>query len=97
MNKEINENRTPKLLIIGHAKHSKDTMAEILHEHFGLKYISSSQAAADIFIYGALKDKYGYDISANDNNGNSVEICNISEKYIKQFQKNLNKLINNME
>ena len=43
------------------------------------------------------KDKYGYDISANDNNGNSVEICNISEKYIKQFQKNLNKLINNME
>ena len=55
------KNKYPKLLIVGHAKHSKDTMAEILNEHFGLKYISSSQAAADIFIYGALKDKYGYE------------------------------------
>ena len=49
-----------KLLIIGDACHGKDTLAEILNEHFGLKFISSSQACADIFIYDALKDKYGY-------------------------------------
>ena len=50
----------PKLLIIGSARHGKDSMAEILQENFGLKFKSSSQAAAEIFIYDALKEKYGY-------------------------------------
>lgn len=49
-----------KFLIIGHARSGKDTMAEILHAEFGLNYIGSSQACADIFIYDALKDKHGY-------------------------------------
>lgn len=49
-----------KFLVIGHARHAKDTFAEILEEVYGLKFISSSQAAADIFLYEALKDKYGY-------------------------------------
>lgn len=50
----------PRLLIIGNARHGKDTFAEILRDNFGLKFESSSQAAADIFIYDTLKDKYGY-------------------------------------
>ncbi len=50
----------PKLLIIGHGRHGKDSMAELLGEHFGLKFKSSSQAAAEIFIYDELKEKYGY-------------------------------------
>lgn len=49
-----------KFLVIGHARHGKDTFAEILEEVFGLKFESSSQSAADIFIYDELKDKYGY-------------------------------------
>lgn len=49
-----------RLLIIGHARHGKDTVAEMIHETFGLTFRSSSQAAADIFIYDRLKDKYGY-------------------------------------
>ena len=49
-----------KLLLIGSASHGKDTLAEILRDEFGLSFISSSQACADIFIYDALKDKYGY-------------------------------------
>lgn len=49
-----------KLLIIGHARHGKDTIAEILAEEFFMTFQSSSQAAADIFIYDVLKDKYGY-------------------------------------
>ena len=49
-----------RLLIIGHARHGKDTLAELLHEYFGLKFISSSQACSEIFIYNELKDKYGY-------------------------------------
>jgi len=52
--------KTIKLLILGSARHGKDTFAEVLNEEFGLKYQSSSQASADIFLYEALKDKYGY-------------------------------------
>jgi len=49
-----------KILIIGNARHGKDTVAEMLNENFGITHKSSSQAAADIFIYDVLKDKYGY-------------------------------------
>lgn len=49
-----------KFLIIGSARHGKDTFAELLNEFFGFKFKSSSQAAAEIFIYDELKDKYGY-------------------------------------
>lgn len=49
-----------KLLVISHMRWGKDTFAEILNKNFGLTYQSSSQAAADIFIYDELKDKYGY-------------------------------------
>ena len=52
--------KTPKLLILGSARHGKDTLAELLRDHFGFKFISSSQAAADIFIFDELKEKYGY-------------------------------------
>ena len=49
-----------KYLIISHKRWGKDTLAEILNKHFGMKFASSSQTAADIFIYDALKEKYGY-------------------------------------
>jgi hypothetical protein len=55
-----NKKQFPRLLILGSARHGKDSFAEILNEQFGLKYQSSSQASADIFLYDALKDKYGY-------------------------------------
>jgi hypothetical protein len=49
-----------KILIIGHARHGKDTVAEMLNKHFGFTFESSSQAAARIFLYDLLKEKYGY-------------------------------------
>jgi hypothetical protein len=49
-----------KICIIGHARHGKDTVANILCDMFGYKHLSSSMAASDIFLYEALKDKYGY-------------------------------------
>ena len=49
-----------KLLILGNARHGKDTLAELFQEHFGLTFMSSSQASADFFLYDQLKDKYGY-------------------------------------
>jgi adenylate kinase family enzyme len=36
-----------KLMILGPARHGKDTVAEILSEAYGLKFISSSFAAAE--------------------------------------------------
>lgn len=49
-----------KILIIGHARHGKDTLANALSFWYGLNYKGSSEAASEIFIYDALKEKYGY-------------------------------------
>lgn len=57
--KFMNHNK-PKVLIIGSARHGKDTVAEILSRRFDLKFESSSEAASRLFIYDKLKKKYGY-------------------------------------
>ena len=57
------KNNQPKLLIIGSMRHGKDSLAEILRDEFGMTFESSSQSAADIFLYDLLKDKYGYENS----------------------------------
>jgi adenosyl cobinamide kinase/adenosyl cobinamide phosphate guanylyltransferase len=57
------KSKFPRLLVLGNARHGKDTFAEILRDNFGLKFISSSQAAADIFIYDELSEKYDYKTS----------------------------------
>jgi hypothetical protein len=56
----VNNKNYPKLLLIGNARHGKDSLAEILNEEFGYTFESSSQSAANIFLYDLLKDKYGY-------------------------------------
>jgi hypothetical protein len=53
-------NKKKKLLIIGHARHGKDTVAEFLNEIYGYTFKSSSEAASEIFLYDALKEKYNY-------------------------------------
>lgn len=49
-----------KILIIGHARHGKDTAAEMLQQLYGYTFESSSVAAARIFLFDVLKEKYGY-------------------------------------
>ena len=49
-----------KLLIIGHARHGKDTVAAMLKEEFGLTHLASSEASSTIFVFAVLKEKYGY-------------------------------------
>lgn len=49
-----------KILIIGHARHGKDTLAELWRDEFGMTFCSSSMKAAEIFIFDELKGKYGY-------------------------------------
>ena len=50
-----------KLLVIGHGRHGKDTVCEILRDKYGYTFESSSKFCSKLFIYHNLKDKYGYD------------------------------------
>lgn len=47
-----------KLLIIGHGRHGKDTMAQYFKDVFGQTFSSSSMAAAEIFIFDKLRHLY---------------------------------------
>jgi hypothetical protein len=49
-----------KLLVIGHGRHGKDTVCEILSDKYGYSFESSSRFCSKLFIYNMLKDKYGY-------------------------------------
>lgn len=53
----------PKIVIIGHARHGKDTLARAFKALYNLSFTGSSEAASDLFIYNILKDKYGYKTS----------------------------------
>lgn len=55
------EVRKPRLLIVGHGRHGKDELASIFKKNYSLRFSSSSEAAAKIFIYDALKDERGYE------------------------------------
>jgi hypothetical protein len=56
----IRKSYNKKLLIIGHARHGKDTVCEILRDDYGLTFESSSKFCSKLFIHDMLKDKYGY-------------------------------------
>ena len=49
-----------KLLVIGHGRHGKDTVCEMLRDEYGYTFESSSQFCSKLFIYNDLKEKYGY-------------------------------------
>lgn len=50
----------PKLLVIGHGRHGKDTVCDILKESYQFSFDSSSQFCSRLFIFDQLKDQYGY-------------------------------------
>jgi len=52
--------QTPKLMIVGHGRHGKDTACEILRDKYGFTFESSSKFCSKLFIFDQLKDKYGY-------------------------------------
>ena len=49
-----------KLLVIGHGRHGKDTVCEILRDRYGYTFESSSKFCSKLFIYNDLKNKYNY-------------------------------------
>jgi len=52
--------RPPKLMIIGHARHGKDTVAEFIARSYALTYESSSHFAARKFIFEKLCQQHNY-------------------------------------
>jgi hypothetical protein len=73
----------PKILVIGHGRHGKDTVCEILEEKYGFSFESSSRFCSKAFVYNELKDKYNYDTEEecyNDRHPHRAEwydaICN---------------------
>ena len=50
----------PKLLVIGHGRHGKDTVCEYLNEKYGFDFKSSSKFCSERFIFDMLKDQHGY-------------------------------------
>ena len=55
----------PKIIVLGYARHGKDSVCELLARH-GYTFKSSSLFACEKVVYPALKDKYGYE---------SIEAC----------------------
>lgn len=49
-----------RLLIIGAARHGKDSVCQILKDGWGYDFVSSSMAALEKVIYPVLQPKYGY-------------------------------------
>jgi hypothetical protein len=49
-----------KILILGHGRHGKDALAEIIRDKYGFTFVSSSRWANGSAVYPELKEKYGY-------------------------------------
>lgn len=50
----------PKILIIGYARHGKDSVAEILRDGWGYKFCSSSMAACEKVVFPVMSKQEGY-------------------------------------
>ena len=50
----------PKLMIIGHARHGKDTVCEYIVNKYNFEYESSSHFAARHFIFDELRVRFNY-------------------------------------
>lgn len=49
-----------KIMVVGHKEHGKDTVSEYMEKKYGMKFISSSWMACQLFMFDLLKDTYGY-------------------------------------
>ena len=50
-----------KLLVIGHGRHGKDTVSELIRDIYDLSFESSSKFCSKHFIFDELKEKYKYE------------------------------------
>lgn len=86
----------PKLLIIGHGRHGKDTVCEILQKHYGYRFRSSSDFCAEHLMFPLLKEKHNYKNFKecfNDRHNHRDEWYNAISNYCKDDQTRLGKEI----
>jgi len=50
----------PKLLIIGHGRHGKDTVADMICKTYNVTFQASSEFLSERLMFPALSKKYGY-------------------------------------
>lgn len=48
----------PKLIVMGHARHGKDTVCEILRDAYGYRFVSSSMFCAEGVVFTHMQDRY---------------------------------------
>lgn len=86
----------PKLLIIGHGRHGKDSVCEILKNYYNFSFRSSSEFLAERLLFPALKDKYNYSSYQecfNDRHNHREEWYNHIHDYCKNDHARLGKEI----
>jgi len=83
-------------LVIGHARHGKDTVSEILCKNLNLTFVSSSLILAEEVIYPKLKDLYGYksvEECFNDRSNHRKEWFTLLKEYNTPDKARLGRLI----
>lgn len=81
-----------KLCVVGHRRHGKDSVCEILDRMFGLSFMSSSYYCCQKFIFDETKDLYGYktvDECFNDRHDKRADWFKRIRNYIKDDETRL--------
>src|SRR5574343_364413 len=80
----LRKKRRPKIIIVGHAQHGKNTVAELLLKKTGISFNSSSCICLDKFISEQFKATYNYkskEACFNDRVNNRTEWFNLIAAY----------------
>lgn len=88
--------KKPKLIVMGYARHGKDTVCEILRDEFGLTFESSSRFMSKLLIFDKLKDVYGYATEEEcfaDRSNHREEWFNLIAEYNQEDAARLGKAI----
>lgn len=84
------------ILILGHGRSGKDSVAEIIRDLYGLSFLSSSRATCSEVVYPAIKFKYGYESPEdcyNDRHNHREEWFYLISRYNTPDKSSLAKLI----
>ena len=89
-------NRKPKIMVIGHGRHGKDTVCDILQAQYNLSFTSSSYVASNHIIYPVLKDKYNSPVDCfNDRHNHRALWHDLINAYTNKDKAKLGRIIYN--
>jgi hypothetical protein len=58
---------SPRILVIGHARHGKDLVSEMLRDDYGMAFTSSSQFCAEHVVWNAIHEGFAIGLPALQN------------------------------